>query len=81
MYSLRYSNPIQLPKMQLTERRKYGRENAKKIQLGAKLNPVDQEAIERAAELIGVTRAEFILSAATSTAKAYLDQRQIDIDK
>ena len=81
MYSLRYSNPIKLPKMELTERRKYGRENAKKIQLGAKLNPVDQDSIERAAELIGVSRAEFILSAATSTAAAYLAQRQIELDK
>lgn len=80
MSSLRYTS-IQLPKMVLAERRKYGRTDQPKIQLGAKFNAADLEAIERAAELIGVSRAEFILSSATSTARAYLDQRQIDIDK
>lgn len=44
----------------------------------AQLNPLDLKQIDDAAFLLDCTRTEFILSAATSIAAAYLDQRKGD---
>lgn len=70
--SLRYLD-IEIQNVRLTERRKFDRSVTF---IGrAKLNALDAQQIDLAAERIGCTRNEFILSAATSLAQAYNNQR------
>ena len=74
MNALRSAN-IRLQNVKFIERRKVSRSDH--IIARAKINHDDLTAIDQAAEMIGVTRNEFVLSGAVSLAKSYLEQRAV----
>ena len=63
-----------IQQVRLKERRKFDRTTT--VIAKAKFNALDLKNIDDAAFLLDCTRNEFILSAATSLAAAYLDQRK-----
>lgn len=73
---MRYMD-ILIQQFKLTERRHWGRDI--RVTCAAKMHPMDIQALDAVAERLQVSRNEFVLSAATSVAHAYLAQNEIDL--